>query len=67
MKALRLPKCRFCGRVWHPQEGVVASKSFCSACSGDRRELAIKALGAKPPVRTPDLGPYVLPPKRRAV
>lgn len=67
MKALRLPVCRFCGRTWLPQEGVVAAKNFCTACSKDRRNLAIKAFGAKPPVRTPDLGPYALPPKRRAV
>ena len=67
MKALRLPVCRFCGRVWHPQEGVVAAKSFCRACSGYRRTLAIKDLGAKPPVRSPDMGPYALPPKRRSI
>lgn len=67
MKALRLPVCRFCGRNWHPPEGVVAADSFCSVCSGDRKARAIKTLGAKKPVRIPNMGSYALPPKRRAV
>jgi predicted Zn-ribbon and HTH transcriptional regulator len=39
MTALRLPKCRFCGRVWHPQEGVVAAASYCAACAEERRSI----------------------------
>lgn len=66
MKALRLPACRFCGVAWHPQEGVVAADSFCSACSVDRRKLAVKVLGAKPVVRKLDMGPYTLPKPSRA-
>lgn len=40
VKALRLPNCRFCGLAWHPQEGVVAAKSYCKACAAERRRIA---------------------------
>lgn len=66
VKALLLPMCRFCGRNWHPQEGVVAAKSFCGACSKERREVAIESLGTKPIVRFSEMGAYTLPRKQRA-
>lgn len=39
-KALSLPRCRKCGKKWHPAEGVIASSSYCKHCSQDRRSAA---------------------------
>jgi hypothetical protein len=35
------PRCRYCGRLWLPDEGVDANVSFCSACSDRRRREAL--------------------------
>lgn len=55
------PKCRFCQRYWTPQDGVVASSTYCSACSGERRALAAEHLDLRPLTAADVVGPYLLP------
>jgi hypothetical protein len=55
------PKCRHCGRKWHPQEGAVASRNYCEACHRDRREFAKRKFSLRPLSVTDFNGRYLLP------
>lgn len=55
------PKCRSCGRLWRPAEGVVASRSYCKRCSSERRAKAAAHFGLKPISPDEVTGAYRLP------
>ncbi len=46
MTGVSLPLCRFCSRPWKPSPGVVASESYCGACSPERQAKAREAFAA---------------------
>lgn len=56
-----LPRCRHCQRYWQPDEGVVASNSYCSFCSESRRTIAEKHLELKPLNQVDTAERYLLP------
>ena len=56
-----LPRCRYCQRYWQPDEGVVATKSFCSSCSELRRSFAANHLGLRPLSQADGVEGYILP------
>jgi len=58
---LMFPKCRHCGRKWHPQEGAVASRDYCQVCHKDRREVAKRKFSLRPLSAADFNGPYLLP------
>lgn len=58
---LSLPKCRCCGRYWHPPEGVVADAAYCKKCAKERRAAAAASLGLRPLTAVEGVGPYLLP------
>jgi len=55
------PRCRFCLRYWQPEEGVIADKSYCRACSESRRAVAAKAFAHRPLELDDVTGAHVLP------
>lgn len=59
--AVLRPQCRFCERYWTPEDGVVASSSYCSACVDDRRAIAAELLGLRPLTAAEKAGRYLLP------
>lgn len=65
--AVLRPRCRFCGRYWTPEDGIVADSSYCSACSESRRLLAAEHLGLRPLTAADAVGPYLLPRALRTV
>ena len=65
--AVLRPQCRFCERYWMPEDGVVASSSYCAACSDARRAFAAEHLGLKPLTAADAVVPYLLPRALRVV
>lgn len=58
---LSLPKCRHCGRHWHPAQGVVATAAYCSKCAEERTATATARLNLEE-LTGPDFsGTYLLP------
>ena len=45
MVSFARPRCRFCGRLWQPAEGISARSSYCRACAEDRQAIAADVLG----------------------
>lgn len=64
--AFTLPNCRYCGKKWLPQDAVVASQTYCTDCSPERRVVATKTLGTSFIDRSRGLGAYVLPNRTKA-
>lgn len=56
-----LPRCRHCQRYWQPDEGVLASSSYCPFCSESRRAEAAQRLGFKPLKPADENDFYLLP------
>lgn len=59
--AVLRPQCRFCQRYWTPEDGVVASSTYCSVCSDERRAVAADHLDLKSLTAAEVAGPYLLP------
>ena len=58
---LAMPLCRHCGRLWFPNEGVVAASSYCMSCAPARREIATNAFDLRPLAVSDAVDGYFLP------
>jgi hypothetical protein len=63
--AMKLPKCRHCGRAWLPRDGAVAMNNYCKRCRAERRLLAGQVFELRPITGSDVDGAYVLPRRLR--
>ena len=60
-----LPKCRQCGRKWHPKEGLSAPRDSCEECRIEKRQIAKRTFSLRPVAPDEIDGPYLLPRRMR--
>lgn len=41
------PRCRWCGRLWLPPEGVDATRAYCARCRRERRSVAAQTFASE--------------------
>lgn len=63
--SLSLPRCRNCGRYWHPAQGVISDMAYCKKCKNERQAAAALRLDLKRVTSTDLTGSYLLPRKFR--